>query len=200
MYFDSRTRVRCDIWIAKIIAFAKFRFTHPRRVRPFFSRRPNSACFDSRTRVGGDSQGEGRRAIVLLFRFTHPRRVRLHHRIGLDGHPHISIRAPVQGATHRTQSERKPRGVSIRAPAQGATAAAHQRKSHLPPDFDSRTRVRCDLSCNAHDNVSACFDSRTRMGATYSSSSQKEESIVLIRVPAQSATRGIFTRVKVCAF
>jgi hypothetical protein len=99
--------------------------------------------------------------------------------------------------------------------------------------FDSRTRVRCDLSCNAHDNVSACFDSRTcvkydssgecmqiacdnqqstgvrfkpcfdsrtRMGATYSSSSQKEESIVLIRVPAQSATRGIFTRVKVCAF
>jgi len=104
------------------------------------------------------------------------------------------------------------------------------RQSH---DFDSRTRVRCDLSCNAHDNVSACFDSRTcvkydssgecmqiacdnqqstgvrfkpcfdsrtRMGATYSSSSQKEESIVLIRVPAQSATRGIFTRVKVCAF
>lgn len=33
-YFNSRTRVRCDIWIAKAIAFAKFRFAHPYRVRP----------------------------------------------------------------------------------------------------------------------------------------------------------------------
>ena len=31
--FDSRTRVGCDIWIAKIIAFATFRFAHPHKVR-----------------------------------------------------------------------------------------------------------------------------------------------------------------------
>lgn len=144
----------------------------------------------------------------------------------------ISIRAPVQGATRDVSYADGSFSVLIRAPAQGATFRAAFFYG-TGSDFDSRTQVGCDLSCNAHDNVSACFDSRTcvkydssgecmqiacdnqqstgvrfkpcfdsrtRMGATYSSSSQKEESIVLIRVPAQSATRGIFTRVKVCAF
>ena len=58
----------------------------------------------------------------------------------------VSIRAPAQGATAKMPLVFPMPVVSIRAPAQGATAAAHQRKSHLPPDFDSRTRVGCDCA------------------------------------------------------
>ena len=49
-------------------------------------------------------------------------------------------------------------------------------------------QIACDNQQSTGVRFKPCFDSRTRMGATYSSSNQKEESIVLIRVPAQSAT------------
>ena len=158
------------------------------------------------------------------FRFAHLREVRLQ-----SGNRKFSIHAPAQGATfqlldgfilftfrfthprefaHLCRARPCARGghrvvvVSIRAPAQGATAAAHQRKSHLPPDFDSRTCVRCDVKYNYflgrvllfrfahlrevrhHDPGSRFrFDSRTREGCDCHHNHQRYAQVILTHAP-----------------
>ena len=165
IYFDSRTRAGCDIWIAKIIAFARFRFAHPRRVR-LSSQSPKlcAGYFDSRTRAGCDMAGIS--AAAPLSNFDSRTRVRCDTPVCFfDVRGRISIRAPVQGATHRTQSERKPRGVLIRAPVQGATGEYCIAGEHAC-NFDSRTRAGCDPN---HPRLTRAL-------------------LVSIRAPAKSAT------------
>ena len=79
----------------------------------------------------------------------------------------ILIRTPAQGATPKSPYNSGCKGILIRTPAQGATAAAHQRKSHLPPDFDSRTHVGVRPSSQIDLYSLSHFDSRTRVGCDF---------------------------------
>ncbi len=120
--FDSRTSVRCDIWIAKIIAFARFRFAHPRRVRQRRLINANRIChqISIHAPTWGATLVANRLILTVAFRFAHPREVR---HLDCQGNRicQISIRAPVQGATFRA-------------------AFFYGTGS----DFDSRTQVGCD--------------------------------------------------------
>ena len=76
--FYSRTSVRCDIWIAKIIAFARFRFAHPRRVRQRRLINANRIChqISIHAPTWGATLVANRLILTVAFRFSHPREVR----------------------------------------------------------------------------------------------------------------------------
>ena len=145
--FNPRTRVGCDITTRDIEAVvekvsihapawgatsgwgsagsspAMFQSTHPRGVRRgrqgAAALRP--ACFNPRTRVGCDVDGQSLSSSGARFQSTHPRGVRHERKLGIPRKELVSIHAPAWGATTDKLLILGQLWVSIHAPAWGAT-------------------------------------------------------------------------------
>ena len=137
--FYSRTSVRCDIWIAKIIAFARFRFAHPRRVRQRRLINANRIChqISIHAPTWGATLVANRLILTVAFRFAHPREVRQ----GFPRRPHL-----YRGFDSRT---RVGCDLYIRAIV------------YRPQCFDSRTCGRCGTAADAVKRTFLRFDSHT---------------------------------------
>lgn len=122
--FYSRTSVRCDIWIAKIIAFARFRFAHPRRVRQRRLINANRIChqISIHAPTWGATLVANRLILTVAFRFAHPYRVR----------------------RKKTRHDWKPRYFDSRTCVR--CDCPDCRGPKLLPGFDSLTSAECTIS------------------------------------------------------
>lgn len=78
-------------------------------------------CFNPRTHVGYDLNGNNALSNARWFQSTHPRGVRLAAAADEPVAKRVSIHAPARGATPHAADQAMASGLSIHAPARGAT-------------------------------------------------------------------------------
>ena len=182
--FNPRTRVGCDQENKKVSKVGMFQSTHPCGVR----RRVAICCatstkFQSTHPCGVRRFYKVKKSCRSLFQSTHPCGVRQKHLPNMSPksafqstHPcgvrpwdkqgqavdHVSIHAPVWGATSDWIPVSDLPKVSIHAPVWGATGEMFDDIAEL--SFNPRTRVGCDGLISRVFSAFKRFNPRTRVG------------------------------------
>ena len=169
----SSVSIHAPLWGATVVQYRQQETKEVSIHAPLWGATPldrvwtlGTACFNPRTPVGCDNKGDKGLRSVFTFQSTHPCGVRRHGArstarqmacfnprtpVGCDVEnslpcffPHVSIHAPLWGATIRTfGSESDTIRVSIHAPLWGATYK-HAPRPNIFSSFNPRTPVGCD--------------------------------------------------------
>ena len=113
--------------------------------------------------MGGCVATVRRHSHLSLFQSTHPHMVRRVCQQGAVLCLHVSIHAPIQGATGTGGCNVLTALVSIHAPIQGATPVLTLIVFHIM-SFNPRTHIGCDSCSPLLQSSRSCFNPRTHIG------------------------------------